>query len=262
MTDFFPKCFRCGSPSAEVDLSLWPVGSKGDGRHEEGSDSMIEIGRKYLIADNSTEMTEHVSILDHKTARYDVIVDNAGFELFCDLCLADFLATTGMAAQVFIHLKAHPTFVSDAMAKDVGDTVDFLRRNEGPRALQELGQRWASHIDSGRWLLREDFFWVQPNPMWEMPHSIASDLSSSSLVFVKGDANYRRLLGDCAWPLDTPCSDILSYFPAPVCALRTLKAELGCGMPREVTDAIAARDPKWLVSGRYGVVQFVNTRAL
>jgi hypothetical protein len=49
---------------------------------------------------------------------------------------------------------------------------------------------------------------------------------SSAMVFVKGDANYRRLLGDRTWPLDTPFSDVVSYFPVPVCALRTLKAEV------------------------------------
>lgn len=49
----------------------------------------------------------------------------------------------------------------------------------------------------------------------------------SSMVFVKGDANYRRLIGDRLWPTDTPFSDVAGYFPARLCALRTLKAELG-----------------------------------
>lgn len=49
----------------------------------------------------------------------------------------------------------------------------------------------------------------------------------SALVFLKGDANYRRLIGDRLWPTDTPFSDVAGYFPAKLCALRTLKAELG-----------------------------------
>jgi Damage-control phosphatase ARMT1-like domain len=56
------------------------------------------------------------------------------------------------------------------------------------------------------------------------------DSGSSAMVFVKGDANYRRLLGDRTWPLDTPFGDVVSYFPVPVCALRTLKAEVSCYM--------------------------------
>lgn len=49
-----------------------------------------------------------------------------GFELFCDLCLADCLATGGTASRVVIQLKGHPTFVSDAMAKDMMAMIDLL----------------------------------------------------------------------------------------------------------------------------------------
>jgi Damage-control phosphatase ARMT1-like domain len=247
-----------------VDLSLWPVGSKKEAPSDHSSggsfSAVIEAGQKLIISDDSAVLGSYAESIGKSRTRFDIIVDNAGFELFCDLCLADYLSTSGMASEVHVHLKAHPTFVSDAMAKDVGDTVEYLCRAEEPGELRVLGTRWADHIESGRWLLREDFFWVQPQPMWEMPKPLAADLSLSSLVFVKGDANYRRLLGDCAWPYDTPFGDILSYFPAPVCALRTLKAELGCGMPRSKTDRISSKDPKWLVSGRYGVVQFLNPR--
>lgn len=47
------------------------------------------------------------------------------------------------------------------------------------------------------------------------------------MVFLKGDANYRRLIGDRRWPTNTPFSDVAGYFPTKLCALRTLKAELG-----------------------------------
>lgn len=49
----------------------------------------------------------------------------------------------------------------------------------------------------------------------------------SALVFLKGDANYRRLIGDRLWQTDTPFADVAGYFPTKLCALRTLKAELG-----------------------------------
>lgn len=90
--------------------------------------------------------------------------------------------------------------------------------------------------------------------MWEMPSELRAELSDSAMVFVKGDANYRRLLGDAQWALNTPFQDVVSYFPAPVCALRTLKAELGCGMPAVKTEAAATTDKNWLVNGRWGVI--------
>lgn len=74
-----------------------------------------------------------------------------------------------------------------------------------------------------------------------------------------GHLNYRRLLGEREWEFDTSFADVLSYFPAPVCALRTLKAEIGCGMPAEVVER-AKKDSDWLVAGKYGVIQFLDTR--
>lgn len=175
-----------------------------------------------------------------------------------DLCLADYLLQSGAASSVVFQLKAHPTFVSDALAKDLMDTLRHLAglpRDERPECVA-AAERWLGYVEEGRWVLTEDLFWVQPSPMWEMPEALRAELAASALVFVKGDANYRRLLGDAHWPLDTPFPDVVSYFPAPVCALRTLKAELGCGMAPGRTAAAAAGDDQWMVNGRWGVIHF------
>lgn len=90
-----------------------------------------------------------------------------------------------------------------------------------------------------------------------MPEDLITDLSKSNLAFVKGDANYRRLLGDRTWDLSIPFTDVASYFPCPVSPLRTLKAELGCGMTLDQVNRAKAADPKdWMVTGKYGVVHF------
>jgi Damage-control phosphatase ARMT1-like domain len=74
---------------------------------------------------------------------------------------------------------------------------------------------------------------------------------------VKGDANYRRLLGDRKWDFTAPFTDVVGvYFPCPVCALRTLKAELGCGMDADQVEKAKSLDDNWLVNGRFGVVHF------
>lgn len=255
-----------------MDLSLWPVGgndsdsTSSNQRAAEAFSSVIQAGQKMILSNDIAALSEYVEN-QTQPPRMDIIVDNAGFELFCDLCLADFLVFSGLASEVHLQLKAHPTFVSDAMAKDVMYTIQFLQQTRGDdgaaeTAMSILGDRWAGHVKSGKWKLNEQFFWVQPQPMWEMPSDVRKELSNSGLVFVKGDANYRRLLGDRDWPFDTPFNQILCYFPAPVCALRSLKAELGCGMPKSVTDIAAKEDERWLVAGKYGVIQFCDTRFL
>lgn len=250
-----------------MDLSIWPVGGR-DGSAEQSSGerasesfaNVLEAGQRMILANHITELSKYVDTLQ-EPSRMDIIVDNAGFELFCDLCLADFLIYSGIASQVHIQLKAHPTFVSDAMEKDVMYTIEFLQLS-GELSMKALGDRWAGLISNRKWILCENFFWVQPQPMWEMPLDVTHDLLQSALVFVKGDANYRRLLGDRQWNLQTPFADVVSYFPVPLCALRTLKAELGCGMAKETTERVSKEDSNWLVAGKYGVVQFCDTRNL
>ena len=90
-----------------------------------------------------------------------------------------------------------------------------------------------------------------------MPVDLRDDLSAADLVISKGDANYRRLLGDRHWPHDTPFADVVAYFPAPLVALRTLKSECVCGLPPGRSELVYETDPEWMINGRWGLVQFV-----
>jgi hypothetical protein len=83
-------------------------------------------------------------------------------------------------------------------------------------------------------------------------------LAESNLLIFKGDANYRRLLGDRHWPYTTPFAAIVHNPPAPVLALRTLKAELAAGLQREQISRLDRREPEWMVNGRWGVIQFAG----
>jgi hypothetical protein len=190
-------------------------------------------------------------------ARIDVIADNAGFELVADLCLVDYLLATASAAVIRLHLKPHPTYVSDAMRDDVLHTIARLRQDDDSE-VRTVAARLASYIDAGRLQLHDHFFWTSPLAFWAMPGELVKDLQKATLVFVKGDANYRRLLGDRHWPFTTPFEDIVCYFPAPLVALRTLKSEVAAGLQSGQAAEIAGRDPDWLVDGEWGVIQFVD----
>jgi hypothetical protein len=160
----------------------------------------------------------------------------------------------GLAKQVVFHTKAHPTFVSDATTRDCQETLRYLsERSEG--AVSELAQRMIEMVDQGQLVFEEDLYWCQPSPFWTQPDHVQEKLSNACMVFVKGDANYRRLLGERQWPLNTPARDVLSYWKVPVCALRTFKAEIGCGVSVENEQRARAKDPCWMVSGQWGVIQ-------
>ena len=106
------------------------------------------------------------------------------------------------------------------------------------RLLVKSGKIDAAQLPDGDVMVREDVLKKEP---W--------------------DANYRRLLGDLDWPYTTPFAEILAYFPAPIVALRTVKAEIACGMQPGQAESVAAQDPDWMIAGHWGVVQFCRPKA-
>jgi uncharacterized protein with ATP-grasp and redox domains len=235
----------------QADLSLWPAGAE-DNPHGE-----IEQQRAdQIIVDDTDRVADYLSRIV-PCLRIDLILDNAGLETVTDLCLADYLLGANMVQAVHLHLKSYPVFVSDAMVKDIWATIDVLAGDEDEH-VQALAVRLRRYLDEGRLHLASDVYWSSPLCAWEMPYPVRADLARSQLVISKGDANYRRLLGDRHWPPTTPFADIVRSFPAPLVVLRTLKSEVIAGLKPGQAKALARRDPEWLVNGKRGQVQFAN----
>lgn len=233
----------------QIDLSMWPEDrEEGDNRSRIASDGKQDR----ILVDDTSKIADKIP--GFQGVRIDFIIDNAGFELFTDLCLADFLIHSGVAEQVYFHLKPHPFFVSDATIHDLKNTLSVLL-NTNNSEVQLLGNRLVDSMEQHRLICRDNFFWTAPLPFWEMPEDLRCDLAKSQLIFVKGDANYRRLLGDCQWLFTTPFDDIVCYFPAPMVSLRTLKAEIIVGLQENQVEELNRRDPQWLINGEWGVIQ-------
>ncbi len=225
----------------QADLSLWPADA-GDGP-----------GDATLLADDGPAVLAHLDALIARSATVDVVLDNAGAELVHDLLLADALLARGL--RVRLHPKAHPTFVSDATAGDARDTVAWLAERPGPVA--RAAERLIAALATSRLTLHDDWFWTSPLAGWEMPETLFDFLATSGLLISKGDANYRRWLGDRHWPADTPLEAVLGYAPAPLLLLRTCKSEVAIGLDQARVAAARARDPQWMINGRWGLAQFV-----
>ena len=243
----------------KMDLSLWPAAAtKSSSQQTEEKASFraaLEVGRSYILDDHTSAVVSNLINSPKSGGKViSIIVDNAGYELVSDMMLGHTLLELGVAGKVVFHTKAHPTFVSDATNEDCEGTIDFLSGAPSEHTAA-LATAWRTHVVSGKFEFSDDLFWCQPTAFWDMPDHIQAKLADSAMVFVKGDANYRRLLGERDWPLDTEAATVLSYWPVPVCALRTFKAEIGCGISAEAQRRASEADPKWMVSGRWGVVQ-------
>lgn len=205
-----------------------------------------------LVADDSALIW---SLLDAAApeATVHLVTDNAGRELLADLVLVDHLLTTGAATRVVMHVKPQPYYVSDAGGADV---VEVVRRiSAAPGAPAEVGRRLWTAMSSGTITLRTHVFWCAPLPFRDLPTDLADDLSHATLTILKGDLNYRRLVGDQAWPPTTPFADVTAYFPAPVAALRTLKSDVAVGLTPDTVAALDATGAAWRTSGEHALIQ-------
>lgn len=187
-------------------------------------------------------------------ARVDFICDNAGTELLLDLALADFLLRFEWAGQVSLHVKAHPTFVSDTTLADVDMSLAAIRR-QGGAELPGLAARLSAQRLRGQLQVKAHIFWNSSRFLWEMPAGLRSELAQANLIILKGDANYRRLLGDSRWPATTPLAAAVPYLPAPFVALRTLKSEPIVGLAGGMAQKLDQEDAAWRVNGKRGLIQ-------
>jgi uncharacterized protein with ATP-grasp and redox domains len=217
----------------------------------QGRAERLEDERANLLVDD----TEAVSRFLHGKPgqRIAFLLDNSGTELAMDLTLADGLLQSGLAAQIDLHLKPQPFFVSDAMPYDVDLCLDALARTGGES--RALVARLRAHLAAGRLRLLTHWFNATCLFYLQMPDDLYADLAANDLVIVKGDANYRRLVGDCHWPPTASFQRATAYFPAPLVALRTLKCELILGLGEGEAERQSRLDPQWRVNGKRGVVQ-------
>ena len=236
----------------QADLSLWPAGEDEKPDHQSADQQ-----KAHTLVDDTVAIVDYLYSHERQIERIDMILDNAGFELVADLYLAAYLLEKKSVKTVHLHAKKHPTFVSDAMIKDVSETITSLTGDDHPDT-SVLGQRLQEFWDNGRLHIQDDWFWTSSLDMWLMPEHLRQELGRSELIISKGDANYRRLLGDRHWPFTTPFADIVCYMPAPLVALRTLKSEITAGLKEGQSKKVAEIDSAWLYDGRWGVIQFAR----
>ncbi|WP_062648734.1 damage-control phosphatase ARMT1 family protein [Streptomyces maremycinicus] len=183
-----------------------------------------------------------------------LVADNAGRELIPDLLLAGHLLAHGRCGRVVFHVKPYPYYVSDATTADVVDALRKLKVARGVAA--EHGRRlWAAMTD-GTLTVRAHPFSAAPLPYAAMPDDLRAEFAAAALTIVKGDLNYRRLVGDSRWDPTTSFAEVTAGFPGPVAALRTLKSEVITGLAPDTEAAlVAAEGQRWRTGGTHALIQ-------
>jgi uncharacterized protein with ATP-grasp and redox domains len=234
----------------QADLSLWPAGSTSDPRNDSGKSQ-----KERLLANDMKQVLRVFNKADQSVKQVDIMLDIAGFELVSDLALAEIMLSHGLVDQVILHAKVHPTFVSDVIEDDLGKTIRFLTDSEDDDTAH-FGKRLEILVKENRIQSKAHYFWNSPLPMWDLPQDIREELKGSSLLISKGDANYRRILGDREWDFTEGFHRAVDYLPVPLVALRTLKSELAVGLDLDQIQFVFNQDPKWMINGKWGMIHF------
>jgi uncharacterized protein with ATP-grasp and redox domains len=213
----------------------------------------IDAHEDDLIVNEIDAILSHLNGAETGPKAIHFVLDNAGTEFSMDMVLADLLLERDDIT-ITLHAKHHPTFVSDVTAPDVWDWLNRLDNRGGDYAA--LSARMRDAFEKQRLSIRPHSFWNSSRFLWEMPDYLMRGLRDARLVIVKGDANYRRLVGDALWPEDTPFRAVVTYWPTPIIAMRALKSDPIVGLkPGQAAD-LDAIDPDWRTNGQRGVIQF------
>ncbi|KAF5300223.1 hypothetical protein FQA39_LY19149 [Lamprigera yunnana] len=114
-----------------------------------------------IVSDHSEEVWLAASDLESSSQIIDIVLDNSGYELFTDLCLADFLIANKMAQKIRIYVKTIPWFVSDVTTPDFDWTLKELNKSKDAN-LKLLAARWYKYVACGAWDIIENEFFTLP----------------------------------------------------------------------------------------------------
>lgn len=247
---FMEMCEICLWGNA-TDLSLLTNLTYEDIQKLQGSEARKKAEKNILVNDLPAvyDLLRKSKAEGKAERRVDIVLDNAGFELFVDLILAGYLLSSGLATHVVLHPKDIPWFVSDVLPSDFAELLNALAspkkfyetpsedevlQNKTPEPLADkeaedlsfLFQTWSQLYAEGQVILRPNRFWTHPGSFWRLPNvakELYDDLKTSDLVIFKGDLNYRKLTGDVSL---SGCHGALAHHPPSSLTLST--GTMGC----------------------------------
>ncbi|KAK2765977.1 hypothetical protein FQN54_007492 [Arachnomyces sp. PD_36] len=296
---FMEMCEICLWGNA-TDLSLLTSLSYEDIQKLQGAEARKASEKNIIV----NELPAAFAILNdarknkrNEERRVDIVLDNAGFELFVDLILAGYLLAAGLATQVILHPKCIPWFVSDVVPMDFANLLNALADPQAlytstddssnstpPKPLSDkevselkfLFEQWSQFHEDGKLIMRPHRFWTTGGSYWRLPGlepELFNDLKESELVLFKGDLNYRKLTMDAHWDPTTPFTTAIgplgSNSGMRTLAFRTCKADVVVGIP-EGEDERLRQTPggggdsgmrKWTWTGKWAVVSFWDGKA-
>lgn len=123
----------------------------------------MESFNSHILVDNIKDIWQCLESADRsKPVIVEIVNDNAGFELYTDLVLADYIIEKQLADKVRFSCKPIPWYVSDVVPTDIPWTLDYLSKHEST-FVKDLGEKWTKFFDEGKFVVSPVHnFWVSP----------------------------------------------------------------------------------------------------
>ncbi|KAF5679579.1 DUF89 domain-containing protein [Fusarium heterosporum] len=224
----------------------------------------IEASQKNIVDNDVDQVWDYLrEERSNQTKRHiDIVLDNAGFELFADILYTAYLIESGLATSITLHAKCFPWFVSDVTPSD----MDFLLEHLQSIGLKSLSTLTKKYLKLGKIRIEVHPFWTTAFSFHEMKveaPDLFKRLRDSYLTIWKGDLNYRKLTRDGLWPHTTPFKSAIGPLGEgsglKVLALRTNKSDTCVGIESEERVESLNREAPgmgWVRNGKYGVISF------
>lgn len=118
----------------------------------------LETLKKFILCDDAPQfwqylkekISERPTLSSNTNTEISIgyVLDNAGFELFTDLCFADSLMSK--VDRIDFHVKTMPWFVSDALHQDFNWLIDSMIHANNNPILVDFGKRWKGYLESNK----------------------------------------------------------------------------------------------------------------
>ncbi|KQX40118.1 hypothetical protein ASD04_05620 [Devosia sp. Root436] len=184
-----------------------------------------------LVIDHTRDL---VSILLGGAPRHiNIVADNFSLEFLDDLVLCKAIYDAGHFETITVWVKNLPVFVSDVTYSD------WL-------SLRDVMTKAHDAVGSLSMLLHDQRFNVRSSPFLDMPFDFSTTIrlvghlpemsahqdlfAPNSVIIIKGDLNYRKLVGDRLWTPSQPLPASVVGSSQVFC-LRAIKSECLIGVP-------------------------------
>ncbi len=205
------------------------------------------------------------------------LVDNVGVELLHDLILADYLFNE-LQCKINFYVNEMPIFVSDVISNDIIcllnrisiyiESNDFCN-NPNKNVIKKYIDSIRNRFINNNFEIKSNFYFNMPMRFKDWTKDPNDNMTANeifrtpnSLVIVKGDLNYRRLVGDfksSLWRKEKyKLPDYTSYIKSPLLVIRSFKSNVILDIDKDYAKKLDMQDTRWRNNGTHGTIRFLD----